>query len=431
MSAKIVRKEGKKLIIEMTVDLNDSMLDSEEAIQVSLNEAGALATEEALKQFDTQGEAIEIEGKQWQSKGQEAKYFQTPYGEIQCTRHVYRYQGRGKTFCPLEHDARIIGTATPRFAKQVSVKMAQNSARMVQTDLLECQARAVSVSFLQNLSSRVANIAQQQEIDWHYELPVFKRSIVAIAISLDGTCMNLSEPSWREAMTGTISFYDAEGARLHTIYVGAAPEYGKADFFRRFTSEIERVKERYPEVHRIGLADGADTNWQFLSPHIQTAMLDFFHASGYLGAVAQVVLPDDKKAQKAWLDEHCHQLKHTPGAAESLYQEMLKIQLNTSGLPQLLQDKLDATVTYYKNHRHQMDYAGALEQHHPIGSGVTEAACKTLIKQRLCFSGMRWKQTGASAILSLRSLVLTAQRWIQFWQKIDLLGLPSTSLASN
>jgi len=74
MAAKIIRKEGKKLIIEITIDLEDSMLDSEEAIQAVVNEAGTLATEEALKQFDTNGEAIEIEGNQWRSKGQEENF---------------------------------------------------------------------------------------------------------------------------------------------------------------------------------------------------------------------------------------------------------------------------------------------------------------------------------------------------------------------
>jgi hypothetical protein len=53
---------------------------------------------------------------------------------------------------------------------------------------------------------------------------------------------------------------------------------------------------------------------------------------------------------------------------------------------------------------------------------VTEAACKTLVKQRLCASGMRWKHTGATIILSLRSLANTAGRWNQFWQKIDQSG---------
>jgi len=137
------------------------MLESEEAIQAVVNEAGTLATEEALKQFNTQGEAIEIEGNQWRSKGQEEKFYQTPYGEIQCPRHVYHHHGRGKTFCPLEQSARIIGSSTPRFAKQVSIKMACNAALDVQQDLLECQGRKISTSFLQNLSQKVAGIAEQ------------------------------------------------------------------------------------------------------------------------------------------------------------------------------------------------------------------------------------------------------------------------------
>jgi hypothetical protein len=40
MAAKIIKKEGKKLMIEITVDLEDSMLDREEAIQAVVNEAG-------------------------------------------------------------------------------------------------------------------------------------------------------------------------------------------------------------------------------------------------------------------------------------------------------------------------------------------------------------------------------------------------------
>jgi hypothetical protein len=57
-----------------------------------------------------------------------------------------------------------------------------------------------------------------------------------------------------------------------------------------------------------------------------------------------------------------------------------------------------------------------------IGSGVTEAACKTLVKQRLCGSGMRWKDQGAKVILSLRALVQSKGRWQQFWDKIDQYG---------
>ncbi len=53
---------------------------------------------------------------------------------------------------------------------------------------------------------------------------------------------------------------------------------------------------------------------------------------------------------------------------------------------------------------------------------MTEAACKTLVKQRLCHSGMRWKEAGAQAVLSLRGLTHTDARWGQFWRKLDQYG---------
>ena len=71
-----------------------------------------------------------------------------------------------------------------------------------------------------------------------------------------------------------------------------------------------------------------------------------------------------------------------------------------------------------------MHYVRHLDMGMPIGSGVTEAACKTLVKQRLCRSGMRWVEQGAQVILSLRALLLTETRWAQFWQKIDQYGVP-------
>jgi len=423
MTAKIIGKKGKKLTIEITVDLEDSMLDSEEAIQESVNKAGALASEEALKQFDTQGQPIEVKGKTLQSKGEEEKRYQTPYGEIKLSRHVYQYKGKGKTFCPLEYSARIIGTSTPQFSKQVSFKMAYNAARVVQKDLSECHQRDVSVAFLQNSSASVAEIVQKKEGAWHYALPKIKEEITTIAIGLDGTCMHLKKEGWREAMTGTISFYNAKTERQHTIYIGATPEYGKRCFFERFTREIEQVKSRYPHVKYIGVADGAEVNWRFLAPYIETEVLDFFHASGYLGAVAKALHPRNSKKQREWLDIHCHQLKHESNAADHLYKEMLKAQKEAAGLSKVIKEKLDKTVTYYKNHKHQMDYAGYASKKYPIGSGVTEAACKTLIKQRLCLSGMRWKEAGATCILNLRALNLTAERWHQFWRKINQFGI--------
>ncbi len=183
------------------------------------------------------------------------------------------------------------------------------------------------------------------------------------------------------------------------------------------------VKKHYPNALYLGIADGAKNNGSFLEQHTSRQLLDFFHVTEYLANVSYAAYPGktDKPKRTLWLDERCKKLKHESGAVESLISEMEKLTQKYS-LTKTVKENLQAALTYFKNHRQMMDYAGHIEKNLPIGSGVTEAACKTLVKQRLCGSGMRWKDKGAKVILSLRAWVQTQGRWQQFWDKIDQLG---------
>jgi hypothetical protein len=423
MGAQLLGIEGTQVKIEVTIELSRSMLRSEESIQASLNEAGRIATLSALKYLDTDGSAIEIGGVVMRTKGEQSKAYQTPYGEVIVNRHVYQRSGGGKTYCPMERESRIIMTSTPFFAKQVSSKLAYGSAREVQRDLSDNHSRPVAISYIQRVSEAVASIIEVKEESWTYVPPPMDVEIHSVAIGLDGTCMLMCETGWREAMVGTISLYDKAGERQHTIYIGATPEYGKASFLERLEREIERTKARYPKAIYLGIADGAASNWQFLKKHTSQQILDFYHASGYLGAVATALYPQDLPQQKQWLTESCHQLKHEARAAKRLYKQMAQLSQSEKH-PKAIQEKLNAAVTYFQNHLHQMDYSNYCDRAYPIGSGVTEAACKTVIKQRLCCSGMRWKETGAAVVLSLRALALTPTRWSQFWDKLNQYGFP-------
>jgi len=64
--------------------------------------------------------------------------------------------------------------------------------------------------------------------------------------------------------------------------------------------------------------------------------------------------------------------------------------------------------------RNGMEYHAYKQACLPIGSGVVEAACKTLVSERLKQSGMRWTIRGGQAILTLRSLLQSA-RWDNAW----------------
>jgi hypothetical protein len=69
MSARLIAIEGDTVRIELNIKLSRSMLESEEAILRALNEAGCVATGEALKRFDADGSAILIGGMKWKEKG--------------------------------------------------------------------------------------------------------------------------------------------------------------------------------------------------------------------------------------------------------------------------------------------------------------------------------------------------------------------------
>ena len=69
-----------------------------------------------------------------------------------------------------------------------------------------------------------------------------------------------------------------------------------------------------------------------------------------------------------------------------------------------------------------MQYYKNTEMNMPIGSGVTESACKSLVKNRMCMGAARWKDNGATVVLTLRSLHITHGRWSQFWNKYSQYG---------
>jgi hypothetical protein len=396
------------------------MLETEATIQTVLNQAGTITTGEALKHYDTNGSAIEIDGNRWTSKGEQPKTYQTPYGMVEVMRHVYQSNQGGRTFCPLEVDASIITTSTPRFAQQIAHKYAEMSSVRVVADLKENHGRDVHRSFVQTLAETVGTIAAIKAEDWHYHTPKLATPIPTVSIGMDGTCVLLCEDGYRQTMVGTISLYDAYGERQHTTYVAAAPERGRATFLTRLQQEVAQVKRLYPNAHYQGLADGAPENWTFLEPLTDTQVLDFFHATHYLDLVAKALHPRSHEAQEAWLSTAAHRLKHEVGAAAHLLTEMELIQ--PKRLSQTRTQGLHEAITYFRNHQHQMHYAEAIAQHLPIGSGVTEAGCKVIVKDRLCRSGMKWKEVGAGIVLSLRTLTYTPGRWQQFWSKIERYG---------
>jgi hypothetical protein len=423
VTLKILSNDNNILVLEVHIPLGTVMLEGEQSIEQTLNEVGALASGELLKRFDTDGSAIQIGDLKLTSKGQIAKTYQTPYGETRVSRHVYQTARGGSTFCPMENDARIIQNATPKLAKTISHKYSKLSTDEVKADLSGNHGRQLSRSYIQNVSEMVGNLIQAKEEAWNYKTPLLEKPVATVSIGLDGTTIYLREDGYRETMVGTLALYDDEGNRFHTPYIGGAPEYGKSTFKTRMVYEIKHVKQLYPDALYIGIADGAADNWSFLEQYTSIQITDFWHATEYLAETAEALFPGKKQHsdRKEWLKQQCHGLKHTQGAALGILSGIKeKIEDNKYTTKRL--ETIQKTITYFSNQAIRMNYAAQIKQDLPIGSCVTEAACKMIVKQRLCQSGMKWYQKGASIILSLRTLE-RSNRWEEFWGKVSQYGV--------
>src|SRR5919202_287463 len=187
MNATIISRTPTSFTLQVEVPYNTSMLDFEETLQQRLNEAGVLGTAAGLRQFDTDGSPITVGSVKLTTKGPIEKDYQTPYGVATVARHVYQSSQGGPTYCPLDRDARIVVTSTPRFAKIISHKYAEFSSPRAQVDLRENHGRAVSRCLIQDVADAVAAAAMAKEEDWSSTLPKFDEPPTTVAISRDGT----------------------------------------------------------------------------------------------------------------------------------------------------------------------------------------------------------------------------------------------------
>ena len=134
--------------------------------------------------------------------------------------------------------------------------------------------------------------------------------------------------------------------------------------------------------------------------------------------------------RQEWLDNRCHELKHDKGAAKKILEEMQA--LPTEGLLETVREGLQEAITYFSNHHQQMKYAERRAEKLPIGSGVTEAACKTLVKMRLRQDAApSGRNRGPRAVLSRVQLGLPANAGSSSGPRLIAMAFPSRRLLDS
>jgi hypothetical protein len=376
---------------------------------------GQALTRELLTRKAVSASSVEYEGQSYYRKAATPGTYQTPYGEVAVERHLYQSSAGGKTICPLEQRCQLrFGSATPRLAEMVSFKLASQTAGEVEQDLAKCHGVTLSDTYLRALGEHVGQLARDRVGGWQVEGPTLPTPVATIATGVDGTTLPLVGEGYKEAMGGTIALYDATGTRLHTEYLGSMPEAGKITFATRLRARMTQVLTHYPHARHKCLGDGAQWNWDFFATHYPNALwvLDFYHAATHLHTVADLLFGKGSAAATAYYERWRTALLEESNGVAALLRSLI-YHRNRLGLSARTAQAVETELNYFRTHTAQMQYATFRAAHLPIGSGVTEAGCKELLKARFCRSGMRWKRPTGAPLLQLRAIRLS-QHWDSF-----------------
>jgi hypothetical protein len=396
-----------------------SFYQAEQAVQQIVNQIGKELTLSLLQSRAAGPPLLESDGQTWYRKEASAGHYQTLYGAVTLARHLYQTSAGGATRCPLEETCQLsFGTATPLLAELLSFKVSALTPGEVAQDLRK-HGLQLAPSFIRETAQKVGQLAVAKASSWQLQAAAPQGRVQVIATGLDGTTLPLRGEDYKEAMCGTLALYAQQATRLSTEYLGTMPETGKATFTQRFTTRVAQVKALYPHALHVVLSDGARWNWQLIKEHYPEAIwiLDFWHAAQHLAQAADALFGAPPNAAKAaWFERWKTALRDQPDGVAGVLRTLLYYR-NRTALSAAATKELDTQLNYFRSHADKMQYADYTAAGLPIGSGVTEAGCKELIKARFCRSGMRWHRDSGAKVLQLRAIRLSNQ-WDSFWGKV-------------
>ena len=377
----------------------------------------------------------------------ELKTYLSASGPVTVGRNLFRPSGGGKSVCALDLRAGIVGgLCTPVLARQVCYAMGHMTSAETAALFVEFGVEGPSSSTCDRIPKVVGKAWERNREQWEAALreqETIPAEAKVMGVSLDGVMVpdkeaqreakverekkkkDLSKASggpagYREVGCGTVSLYDEEGDRLDTVRYGRAPEFKKKTLTEQLDAEVASILAARSDLDLVALADGAEENWRYFDGPTwehATKIVDSGHACQHLKAGLAAYFGKDSLRGRAEYERLKIILKDQHGGVDDVITELRSLERKLRRRKQKKRGELlRKERKYFENQRERMDYARYQELGLPIGSGVVEAACKTLATQRLKRSGMSWGD-GKQPILTIRSLQ-QSNRWDRAWPLI-------------
>ena len=373
-----------------------------------------------IENRDDGASRIERDGQSWFRVAVTPKTIMTSLGPVTYRRARYRSGASGASPVPVDESLGLVDDYLTRPAAELGLLMMGHcTAREAAAFFAKTGAMTPSVSTLQRLTLSMHECWESlgpETLGSIREAEGIPQDATTASVSLDGVMVPLrpgedgrAKASWREAACGTVSFHDAEGKRLKTLYLGRMPESGKLTLKAQLASEVAHIRRARPEIGIVAIADGAADNWTFLetlSP--ETEVIDFWHACEHLQTAS------DHAVAPGWFEKYREILRHDPRGVAKVIRALRHLR-DAAAAPDRAETERE--LAFFRKHRHRMRYHALKEEGIAIGSGGVEAANKTLLTQRMKRSGMRWRIVGGQAVLTFRALIKSG-RFERAWKAL-------------
>jgi hypothetical protein len=435
---------------------SESFEEFEDQLHRLMSEVEGEAVGEELARHDVDRPTINLDGVEHRRVVRcEQEYF-TAAGPVRQMRSLYRSGPGEPAVSPMELSAGIVeGRWTPRAAKQALWFVAHLTPQAVEELYQRLGGLMPSKTSLDRLPKKVSRRWEQERERYEARLresEAIPERAVSVGVSLDGVMVPMKDGLRREKREeaaaegkrtrgpaghqevgcGTLTFYDRDGEQLSAIRLARMPEANKRTLKAMLTAELEWALARCPDLMVVRLADGAKDNWTFLDqlevkgPRV----LDFFHAAEHLAAALDAAYGEHSPQSGAQFEKLRHVLRHDQKGVEKVIRALTHLRKQHPASHAIARE-----LEYFRRNRACMQYELMASAGIPIGTGVTEAACKTLATQRLKCSGMAWRDEGGQAILTLRS-VIQSGRFDAAWNLLadgyrHLDGAPTPPVADN
>jgi len=412
----------------------------EQQLQEELRELGRSVVQETYNQLEPKVDALPKHV--WFEASEHTRLnAKTPqnawtlFGQIRLWRIGYRPTTKtgDATLFPLALSLGLVGGATPALAERAARLLSATGMSQGQTlkRLREDHGVAWGVKKLRQVTAAVSQAMAPERHDVQVQrlLELLGQASAStgkhkpvLSVGRDGITLGVRVQGgsvYEVATTGTVTVLDRRGRRLGTVYLAYTPQFGQKTMSTELTRLLRDLLGRWegPLPRLCYVTDAGDNETTYYDKvlrrmtHPRTGeklewirVVDYYHASERVWTMAELLFGKGRQAtawarkMQKWLLKPggVNRVLHSAAALRDLYRVR----------GQKRQD-FQRAYRYLRDRMKYMRYADYRAMGVPRGSGVTEAACKTVYTQRLKLSGMRWKQGGAQTILNLRVLQLS------------------------